>query len=316
MKRGHWAVSLALCACCSAPAEFSPNLPAPSNSTLPEGIVATVGSLPIRVENVAAVARAQQISVREALECEIRDALGAQGALHMGVDQDLLVQAALRGALGRVSLEALKNQAAERELENTEIAEATAHRFVELDRPETFRVIHAFVKVPPKPDETWKIRARALAERLAERVAKAADESEFKNLASSVDANGLEIGVETLKPVAADGRVVDVDHPTSGEMYTASFARAASRLTEAGQKSGVISTEFGFHVMMLLDRTPARALPLEERKHLVEGDIMTERAAKLKEELLRRIKSTVSVSVERSADNLLATIDVNRHEAP
>jgi hypothetical protein len=316
MKRGHWAASLALCACCSAPTESSPNLPAPSNSTLPEGIVAAVGSLPIRVENVAAVARAQQISVREALECEIRDALGAQGALHMGLDQDLLVQAALRGALGRVSLEALKNQAAERELDDTEIAEATAHRFVELDRPETFRVIHAFVKVPKKPDEAWKIRARALAERLAERVAKAADEAEFKNLANSVDANGLEIGVETLKPVAADGRVVDVDHPTSGEMYTASFARAASRLTEAGQKSGVISTEFGFHVMMLLDRTPARALPLEERKHLVEGDIMTERAAKLKEELLRQIKSTVSVSVERSADNLLATIDVNRHEAP
>jgi peptidyl-prolyl cis-trans isomerase C len=234
----------------------------------------------------------------------------------MGVDQDPLVQAALRGALGRASLEVLKNQAAEHELEDTEIAEATAHRFVELDRPETFRVIHAFVKVPEKPDEALKVRARALADRLAERVAKAGDEAEFQSLANSVDANGLEIGVETLKPVAADGRVVDIDHPTDGEMYTAPFARAASRLTQPGQKSGVISTEFGFHVMMLLDRAPAHALPLEERKHLVEGDIMTERAARLKEELLHRIKSTVPVSVERSADNLLATIDVNRHEAP
>ncbi len=119
-----------------------------------------------------------------------------------------------------------------------------------------------------------------------------------------------------MKPVAADGRVVDVEHPTDGETYVAPFARAASHLGHPGQKSGVIATEFGLHVMMLLERTPARAVSLAERKERVRDDIVTERAGRLRNELLQRIKSSIATSIERSADNLLAKIDVNPHEAP
>jgi peptidyl-prolyl cis-trans isomerase C len=300
---------------CSAPTE-SPNLPAPATSTLPEGIVATVGSLPIRADTVAAVARAQRITPKEALEREIRDALGAQGALDVGLDQHPFVQAALRGTLGRAELEGLKKEAGQAELDDTEIAEATAHRFVELDRPEAFRVIHAVVRLPEKADETQKARAKTVAEHLAEAVAKAEDETEFRALAEAVDRNGLEVIVQTLKAVAADGRVVDLEHPTGGEAYAVPFARAASRLSHPGQKSGIVVTEFGLHVMMLLDRTPPRGVPLEERKERVRGDIVMERAVRLKKELLQRIKSSIATSIERSADNLLAKVDVNRHEAP
>ena len=311
------AIAFAACAisACSAPSE-SPTPPAPATSTLPEGIVATVGSLPIRAETVAAVARAQRITPKEALEREIQDAIGAQGALYMGLDQHPLAQAALRGTLGRAVLEALKNEAGQAELDDTEIAEATAHRFVELDRPEAFRVIHAVVRLPEKADESMKARAKAVAEHIADRVATAETETDFQTLAESVDKNGLEIIVQTLKPVAADGRVVDVEHPTDGEVYAVPFARAAARLGHPGQKSGIVVTEFGFHVMMLLERTPARTVPLAERKERVRGDIVTERAGRLQRELLQRIKSTVATSIERSADNLLVKIDVNQHEAP
>ena len=192
----------------------------------------------------------------------------------------------------------------------------TARHFVELDRPETFRVIHAVVKVPPKADNAVNLRARALAARLAERVTKATDEAEFRKLAESIDErDGLEVVVETLKPVAADGRVVDVDRPSDQQTYVLSFARAASRLTQPGQKSGVMTSEFGFHAMMLLERH-ATVVPLDERRGLLRDEILTDRARRLKRELLQRLQSNVATTVERSADSLLATVDVVGHETP
>src|SRR6185503_1764802 len=100
------------------------------------------------------------------------------------------------------------------------------------------------VKLPKNADAPLKARARALAERLAERVAGAKDEAVFRSLAEGLDdRGGLEIIVESLAPVAADGRIVDVEHPSAdaGNLVPA-FARAASRLTEREQKSGIVAT--------------------------------------------------------------------------
>jgi peptidyl-prolyl cis-trans isomerase C len=241
----------------------------------------------------------------------------ASGALARGLDQSLSVEAALRGTLARAVLETLKKEASETAPTDAEVAEVTARHFVELDRPETFRVIHAVVKVPPKADNAMHLRARALAARLAERVTNATDEAEFRKLAESIDErDGLEVVVETLKPVAADGRVVDVDRPSDQQTYVLSFARAASRLTQPGQKSGVVTSEFGFHAMMLLERIPALVVPLDERRRLLRDEILTDRARRLKKDLLHRLQSNVATTVERSTDSILATVDVVGHEAP
>ena len=303
------------CSPSSEPTTLAP--PPASTSTLPAGIVSRSGALSISAQTVASVATALQITPRDALEREIRDAVFANGALARGLDQSSLVGAALRGTLARAVLETIKQEASETEPSDAEIAEVTARHFVELDRPEAFRVIHTVVKVPDKADNAVKLRARALATRLAERVAMTTDEAEFRRLAESIgDRDGLEVVVETLKPVAADGRVIDVDRPSDQQTFVLPFARAASRLTQPGQKSGVVATEFGFHAMMLLERIPAHVVPLDERRLLLRDEILTDRAWRLKKELLKRLQSNVATTVERSAEGLLATVDVAGHETP
>jgi parvulin-like peptidyl-prolyl isomerase len=317
MKHALCAVSLALLSCSPSSDPSSSTPPGASTSTLPVGLVANVGSLPIGAATVAAVSKAQQVPVRDALDREIEDALFASAALERGLDQGLSVRAALRGVLARSVLEALKKEASQTEPEDAEIAEATARHFVELDRPEASRVIHAVVRVPENADQALVARAKALAERLADQVSTAGDETEFRNLAEAIgNRNGLELVVETVGPMAADGRTVDVENPTNRETFAPAFAHAASRLSHPHQKSGVVQTEFGYHVMMLLQRTPSHVVPLEERRRLLRDEILTDRARRLKKELLSRIRSSLPTSVERSAGALLATVPVDGHEAP
>jgi peptidyl-prolyl cis-trans isomerase C len=318
MRRPLALLALSLACACSSPGEpTAPAFVAPSSSKLPAGIVARVGSFSIGAETVAAVSSAQDLAPNVALEREIRDALFAGGALVAGLDRSPSAEAALRALLARASLESMKREASGADPTEAEVEEATARHFVELDRPEAFRVVHAVVRVPEDADAPVKARARALAERINEKVAKARDEAEFRSLVDSVDERGgLDVLVETLKPVAADGRVVDVEHPAESETFVPAFARAASRLTHPGQKSGVVPTDFGFHTMMLLERTPSHVVSLDERRRLLRDEIVTARAMKLEKQLLAGLKANVATTIERSADAELATVQVGGHEAP
>jgi peptidyl-prolyl cis-trans isomerase C len=294
-----------------------PTPPPARVSPLRPGIVATVGTFEIAADTVAKTAARAEISPQLALEREIADTLLANAALRHHDDETHAVQAAVRARLARAVLQRLHDEAKQSDPTDTEIADATARHFAELDRPEAFRVVHAVVKVPDKADAATTARARSLAQRLSDQVAPAKDEQDFRVRAEALpDRGNLEIVVETLKPVAADGRIVDPEHPSpEPETYVAPFARAASRLTEPGQKSGVVPTEFGFHVLMLLERTAPKTVPLEERKRLLRDEIVTERAKRAKAELLARLSAATPTSIERSAESVLATVGQS-HEAP
>jgi peptidyl-prolyl cis-trans isomerase C len=283
---------------------------------LPAGVVATVGPLEIREEAILSVATARQIPPRNATDGEVRDALFAAGATFNGLEAVPEVRSALRGRLARARLSALQREAAATPPSDAEVQEATLQHYVDLDRPEAFRVIHAVVIVPGKTDAAGRAQAKSVADRIAERVANAHDADDFKARAESVEERaGFELRVESLKPVAADGRVVDLETHAPGH-YTEAFGRAAAKLSQLGQKSGVVITEFGFHVMMLLEKTAPFTVPLEERRRMLREEIVTERAKKMKQALLEQLRKEAHPEVERSAEALIGTVPVGSNATP
>jgi hypothetical protein len=298
----------ALAACSSEPAPA----PTPAPGVVPAGAIGVVSSAPITAEEVAAVAAAQGITAQEAARREARDVLFERGALAAGYADAASVQAAVRGRLSRASLMEIFKDAARDDPSDAEVAAATARHFVELDRPESFRVIHAVVRTAADAPAPLRAKARALAERIAEHVAKATTVDEFRHDVDEVtDRGDLEVVVEELKPVAADGRVIDLQHRSgSPETLVLPFVRAASRLTEPGQKSGVVPTEFGFHVLMLLEKLPAHVVPLEDRRNSLRPEIIGDRANRRRSERVAELRSATPPLIERSAKSLIETLDL------
>ena len=275
-------------------------------ANLDQGVAARVGPVEIRADVIAKFAAAQNLSLEEVRDGAVRDALFALGAEKEALDQATMVRPAVRARLARARLAAIEAETAQPPPTDEEVEAATARHFLELDRPEGFRVIHAVARVPDDADDATKEKARALATRVASAVADAEDASEFESRAKEVETDGVDLLVEALEPVAADGRVL---HPSGGQ-FVEPFAAAAARLSRPGEKSPVVETEFGFHVMMLLEKTPGKRIRIEERRAILGSEILANRARKETGLLLERLRNERSVHVERSAFALIDGLQV------
>jgi hypothetical protein len=282
----------------------------PQAGVLPAGVVARIGVVQVSSEAVLATSSVQGLSIRDALGREIGDAVWAVGALGRGLDGSAAVRCAVRSRLARALLAEMKVKATSTPPSDAEIAELTALHFLEMDRPEAFRTIHALVRVSDsdRKDVAARARARNLADRVKDAVAVAKTADEFQAQARSVDCSPFELTVEELDPVAEDGRVVKPQDPKNNDRYTAEYARAAARLTETGQKSDVVETDFGFHVLMLLERQPELRMPLEERRRTLAGEVSSRRAQASVGELIQGLRASTRPAVERSADAYLRTL--------
>lgn len=327
MKRWLLATALLVATACDAPAPPPP--PAPpkvSAASLDASTIARVGDAPVRSEEVARIAAAQSISVKEARDLAIRDALFAEEARARGVDVDPQVNAAASGVLARALVQQIAAEAEARgPVTDEELDAVTARHWTELDRPEAARVVHAVVMLPKDAPADRRASAIALADAIRKSVSPAIDEAHrtsppsaeqrgvedpvvavFKKAIADVPKNNLEVRVEPLAPVVLDGRTLD------GQRYDETFAKAAMDLAKRGDLSPVTETPFGFHVMLLLERVPGHSVPREERRAMVREEVMSTRARAAKDKLLEQLHHPGAVAIDRSVDAALALVPVDR----
>ncbi|HRH01122.1 MAG TPA: peptidylprolyl isomerase, partial [Polyangiaceae bacterium] len=245
---------------------------------------------------VGRTAAESHVSRDEALEQLVADAVGAREALETGVDERPAVRVRARAALARSLVERVKaDAAAAGPPTDAEMATLTEEAWVELDHPELRVAVHAVVLVAEGQPST---EARRLAERILAAVAPAKSPDEFLTLADGPKAPGLEVRVEALPPVAADGRT------RSGKLDER-FVKALFGLPKPGDQSGVIESPFGYHVIRLVERVPAYTMPLAERVPLFTPEVLSRRAKARLDAALADAQKARTVVISPAAQSLL-----------
>jgi len=260
-----------------------------------------VGDDVIPAALVLEVAKAQMIPPAQALDLVIDDALAAAGARAAGLDKTPEARVATASVEARKIMLDIREQArAAGPATDEEVKEGSEAHWAEVDLPEQMRVIHALVVKPKVPDLAKNpglmAQARALATALAATEADAVSEEDFEDRAKAlVHDKSLEIKVEKLEPFIADGR------QPNGPGLVEDFARGAVPLA-VGTTSGVVQTDFGWHVIRMLERLPEHRVPFEERRYRFREEVIAVRArralAKVQEDLVARFPVTISNGVE------------------
>ena len=273
------------------------NLPA---GRLERGAVARVGEASIPGELIAEVARRQGIPPREAIDALVADALAAEAARTRGLSSRPDVAWALTAARARIATEHTRADSLARGAPtDEEIGEVTDKRWRDYDVPERARVVHVVVL---RKDVVDVSRLRSVAAALRAAVSSASDAATFRTAALGVDKLGLDVRVEDLPTFTLDGRIFEQE----GNLDTA-FTAAAFSLA-VGAVSPPVDSPFGVHVILLLERLPAFAVPLAERRVALANDVLQKRARSAHLALLERAKKTLEITIDPAADAIMATV--------
>jgi hypothetical protein len=262
--------------------------------------VATVGGARIPASLVAEVARAQGVEPRVALDRVIDDALAYQEALAEGADRAPTMHWALESTTARATAEHIKDAtAAAGPPTDAELAATTARHWRDFDHGEEVRTIHALVVRPKDPKKVEA--ARALAEQLLAAEAGATSDDDFEARAKALPRGDLGVTVERLPLIVADGRTAEGEPGT----MDAAFTHAAFLLTRPGDQSGVVESPFGWHVIRLIERRPAKVVPAEERRVTFGSEILAERGHKALRALLDARRATTRIDIQPASEELM-----------
>ena len=286
----------------------TPNEPLPvASSSLPAGVVARVEGESISGSAVAQIAERQGLQARAALSPALSDALfaaAARASLPVSIIAAVERAAAARALLERVGVESV----AAGPPTDTEVAELVRERWVELERPDAARTTHAVVmNTDPNRDGA----AQALAQKLALAAKAASSAEEFLSLVESVPGEGFEVRAENLPAITTDGRGFERTEKgfvSAFASFDRDFALAANRLHEPGDLSPVVKTRFGYHVIRLAERIPGSVLPTAELATLLRPEVDTRRAARVRRELLEKLRAESAVQIYRAVDELTARL--------
>lgn len=305
--RAAWAVALALASCAVALASCAERPPSPGEerrAALGGAVVARVGGDEIPLELVAAVSKAQGISPEAALDALVADALAAAGARERGLDQAQPASFRVRAARARLVADALAADARRAgPPSDDELAAATLRHWQAVDRGETLRVLHALA-APSRKNPAAPAVIEETARRMRAAVADAKDAAEFSQRAKAVPRPpGVDVVVEELPPFTDDGWAAE----GTGRMAE-EFTRGAWALGQVGATSQPVSSPFGWHVILLLERIPPRRMSAEERRIALADEIYGERAKAAAAQVVARARAATKIEVSPAAQTLTARV--------
>jgi peptidyl-prolyl cis-trans isomerase C len=147
-------------------------------------------------------------------------------------------------------------------------------------QPETFRASHILIRVEPSATDASKKQARAQVEGLLGQLRAGAD---FAALAKAHSQDGS----------APNGG--DLNYFPRGQMVEP-FQKAVDAL-QVGEISGIVETQFGYHIVKLTDKRPARTVPLAEASPQI-GQFLLRRAQQQKaNEFLQSLRAKGKVEI-------------------
>jgi len=253
------------------------------------------------------VAERQGVAAQSALSLAVSDALFANAARErapVGIASSIE-----RAAAARSLLEQLADQADRAgPPSESELAAAARERWLELDRPDAVVTHHAVVRNDKAEKEA---AARKVAERIAAAVAPVTDANEFLRIAKGVANDGFDLRAEALPAITSDGRAFSEREGKlveSNTTFDVDYSRAANAIEQPSQQSQIVKTKFGFHVIRMEKRIAGKTLPDAERKALLEPEVKSRRAARLRRELLERLRDGVRVERDRAVDELTSRV--------
>ncbi len=304
--RNAWLVVMALTGCRGEPTDDGLQ-----QGQVPKGAAAVVSSSSIALDAVRDIAAVQRLDPEQARNRAVADAVLAQEAREVYRGTGLVAQIE-SATLARALLEEIDAASKRAAISDKELSEATARRWYEFDRPASARTVHAVVLTKNKADS---VQAKRLAQRIRAAVKDATTVDEFEQQAKTVTEPGLQVRVERLEACTPDGRLVALDLEKQKQLLGASsvveYARAANELKAVGDISPVVETEFGYHVIMLLERLPAKRVDEAQRRRALADDIHTRRAAAEVERILQAGRRQRPVQIVRAVDALTRQVRVN-----
>jgi|GEM_PF-401172 len=284
---------------------------APVRSTSPGSseAIAVVGKRVLGKSELLMLRQRTSLDTERFVERWATDSLLAEaardGALHPG-----RVHQVERAVLARVLLKSISEAAEKRgELTEQELDLVRAERWFEVNRPAAVQTTH-FVVLDNKGEK--RASAEALANTLAAAVSAAKNPREFIDIVVNHPKAGLEVVAESLPPVTADGRSLQVAPDGrvigAGPAFDKTFARAANSLSEPGDRSRLVHSEFGFHVILLERKMPAFREPDEVLRQRYASDMYIRRARGATEKAIEDARQVTSVVVENSFQEAVAQL--------